>query len=123
MNFNDFNPYKRREKQPSTWPQWPNQEQPVPQQSQQPQQSNRAGVTMAGIDNYINTVDAYVRDTVSDPLISASLSETKVELCLLKYSITQDKMVLPEHAKQFCKLMDRAETLVYQSGIFGQQDV
>lgn len=105
---------------PSTWPQHAPKPEPQPQQTQ-PQRAV-AGLSMQGLDNYINTVEAYVQDTKEDPLICASLSETKVELCVLKYTIIQDKMVLPEHAKQFCKLIDRAETLVYQSGIFGQQE-
>lgn len=101
---------------PSTWPQHAPKTEPEPNKTQQTQP---VGLSMQGLENYIKTVEGYVNDTQHDPLICASLFETKTELCVLKYTIIQDKMVLPEHAKQFCTLIDRAELLVYKSGIFG----
>lgn len=81
----------------------------------------KSQMTVSGLSKYIETVQAYADQTAADELSSKTLQTTKTELVMLKNEVITAQMVLPEHSQKYAQLVDRAEAIAYQSGIFGEQ--
>lgn len=79
-------------------------------------------MTLQGIENYIQTVKVYATDAdrMNDKLVAHCLHNTLTDLIGLKDELSQGYKVSNEQALRYCRLVDRAEALMYSAGLHEQ---